>query len=115
MHPSIVSHLDIEYHLLQALYTRSKHQHRTQPFVRRLEQVLRIVRLLRDDWNDLLLQKVGTGNAPLTVACLRARISHAGIEQYHTIESFLALADGIDGDLWTIVRPCQGRSRTKCD
>lgn len=60
MHPSTASHLDTEYNLLYALYTRSKHQHRSQPFIRRAEQVLRIVRLLRDDFLQLaLLRKVG--------------------------------------------------------
>jgi hypothetical protein len=48
MHTSTLSHLNTEHSLLKALYVRARHQHRTQPFVARICQVLRLVALLHD-------------------------------------------------------------------
>jgi hypothetical protein len=55
LHPSIPSHLSTDLEVLRAVIERSKFQHRSQPFLRRMREVLRLgrrVELLNTDTED---------------------------------------------------------------
>jgi hypothetical protein len=55
LHPSIPSHLSTDLEVLRAVIERSKFQHRSQPFLRRMREVLRLgrrVELLNTDTVD---------------------------------------------------------------
>ena len=42
IHSSVPSHLMTEYTLLKSLWKNARDQHRSQPFIRRMEQVIRL-------------------------------------------------------------------------
>ena len=44
LHPSLASHLDTDLQVLSAVIERSNFQHRSQPFLRRMREVLRLGR-----------------------------------------------------------------------
>ena len=44
LHPSLASHLDTDLQVLSAVIERSKFQHRSQPSLRRMREVLRLGR-----------------------------------------------------------------------
>lgn len=55
LHPSVPSHLSTDLDVLRAVIERSKFQHRSQPFLRRMREVLRLgrrVELLNVDMID---------------------------------------------------------------
>jgi hypothetical protein len=55
LHPSIPSHLSTDLEVLRAVIERSKFQHRNQPFLRRMREVLRLgrrVELLNTDTTE---------------------------------------------------------------
>lgn len=55
LHPSIPSHLSTDLEVLRAVIERSKFQHRSQPFLRRMREVLRLgrrVELLNTDTTE---------------------------------------------------------------
>jgi hypothetical protein len=55
LHPSIPSHLSTDLEVLRAVIERSNFQHRSQPFLRRMREVLRLgrrVELLNTDTED---------------------------------------------------------------
>lgn len=52
LHPSISSHLDTDLSVLEAVIERSKFQHRSQPFLRRMREVLRLGRRVAVLVND---------------------------------------------------------------
>jgi len=55
LHPSVPSHLSTDLDVLRAVIERSKFQHRSQPFLRRIREVLRLgrrVELLNVDMID---------------------------------------------------------------
>jgi hypothetical protein len=56
LHPSIPSHLSTDLEVLRAVIERSKFQHRSQPFLRRMREVLRLgrrVELLNTDTTEV--------------------------------------------------------------
>lgn len=56
LHPSITSHLSTDLEVLRAVIERSKFQHRSQPFLRRMREVLRLgrrVELLDTDTTEV--------------------------------------------------------------
>lgn len=70
MHSSVQSHLTTEISLLDSLRLRSQHQHRSQPFLSRIQQVVRLSRLLQQALSD---------SSESRIARLLPRVSRCGV------------------------------------
>lgn len=64
-HSSVLPHLSTEFSLLTSLYQRSKAQHRAQLFLRRLEAVLRLTRLVIRQYALLSEPAAGSTGNPM--------------------------------------------------
>lgn len=81
LHPSVRGHLETDLALLTNLRNKSKDQHRSQPFLRRLEQVIRMVKTVQSH-----MAKMTTATDRLVVPHTQAILTKVGRNTTYLIQ-----------------------------